>query len=143
MQLGRLEFQHIAVLHRIALPALVVHGGSLSIVELQCIMMHCGIATYCIALWNCNVLCCIVELQRIMLHYGTLSPAHSSALSTGQVGFFDVAADCIALRLNTHISHSTPAVMATGPMVLDEEVDKEVNVVSDIIKLFNLSTLMF
>ena len=33
--------------------------------------------------------------------------------------------------------------MATGPMVLDEEADKEVNVVLDIIKLFNLSTLMF
>ena len=70
MQLGRLEFQHIAVLHRIALPALVVHGGSLSIVELQCIMMHCGIATYCIALWNCKVLCCIVEhsARRILQH---------------------------------------------------------------------------
>ena len=78
-----------------------------------------------------------------MLHCGTLSPAHSSALSTGQVGFFDVAADCIALRLNTHISHSTPAGMATGPMVLDEEADKEVNMVLDIKKLFNLSTLMF
>ena len=33
--------------------------------------------------------------------------------------------------------------MATGPMVLDEEADKEVNVVLDIKKLFNLSTLMF
>ena len=52
MQLGRLEFQHIAVLHRIALPALVVHGGSLSIVELQPIALHCGIAMYYVALWN-------------------------------------------------------------------------------------------
>ena len=68
MQLGRLEFQHIAVLHRIALPALVVHGGSLSIVELQPIALHCGIATYYVALWN--VLCCIVEhsARRILQH---------------------------------------------------------------------------
>ena len=87
MQLGRLEFLHIAVLHRIALPALVVHGGSLS----------------------------IVELQRIMLHCGTLSPAHSSALSTGQVGFFDVAADCIALRLNTHISPLNTCCVGNRP----------------------------
>ena len=70
MQLGRLEFQHIAVLHRIALPSLVVHGGSLSIVELQRIALHCGIAIYYVALWNCNILCCIVELQCIMLHCG-------------------------------------------------------------------------
>ena len=89
MQLGRLEFQHISVLHRIALPALVVHGGSLSIVELQRVALHCGIATCCIALWNCNVLCCIVELQCIMLHCG-IAKYYVALWNTQPGAFFSI-----------------------------------------------------
>ena len=121
MQLGRLEFQHIP--YCAPCPC-----------RSRWILEHCGIATYCIALWNCNILCCIVEhsARRILQH-------------CQQVKWDSSTLQQIALHWGwTLISrHSTPAGMATGPMVLDQEADKEVNVVSDIKKLFNLSTLMF
>ena len=57
MQLGRLEFQHIP--YCAPCPC-----------RSRWILEHCGIATYYVALWNCNILCCIVEhsARRILQH---------------------------------------------------------------------------